>query len=96
MRAYRLAPWLWFIVAATYATRACVEIAAGDDPVEDVVAMLTAPVLMKLYRDYCVWGYGTGFCGCKEYCDRDELERTFCSEIRGTRYCKYFANSRRR
>lgn len=50
MRAYRLAPWLWFIVAATYATRACVEIAAGDDPVKDVVAMLTALVLMKLYR----------------------------------------------
>lgn len=39
--------------------------------------------------------YGTGFCDCKEYRDRyeklegDELERTFCSEIRGTRYCKY-------
>lgn len=35
------------------------------------------------------------FCDCKEYRDRyeklegDELERTFCSEIRGTRYCKY-------
>lgn len=38
---------------------------------------------------------GTGFCDCKKYRDRyeklegDELERTFCSEIRGTRYCKY-------
>ena len=49
MRSYRLAPWLWFIVAAMYATRVCVEIVAGDDPVEDVVAMLTALVLMKLY-----------------------------------------------
>ncbi len=45
---------------------------------------------------YRVWGYGTGFCGCKEYRDRYELERTFCSEIRGTRDCKYFATSRRR
>ena len=38
---------------------------------------------------------GTGFCDCQKYRDRyeklegDELERTFCSEIRGTRYCKY-------
>ena len=38
---------------------------------------------------------GTGFCDCEEYRERyeklegDELERTFCSEIRGTRYCKY-------
>lgn len=38
---------------------------------------------------------GTGFCDCEAYRDRyeklegDELERTFCSEIRGTRYCKY-------
>lgn len=46
----------------------------------------------------CIHHYGergTGFCDCKEYRDRyeklegDELERTFCSEIRGTRYCKY-------
>lgn len=38
---------------------------------------------------------GTGFCDCEEYRDRyeklegDELEHAFCSEIRGTRYCKY-------
>lgn len=46
----------------------------------------------------CIHNYGehgTGFCDCKKYRDRyeklegDELEYAFCSEIRGTRYCKY-------
>ena len=38
---------------------------------------------------------GTGFCDRKVYRDLyerlegDELDHTFCSEIRGTRYCKY-------
>lgn len=38
---------------------------------------------------------GTGFCDCKGYRDLyerlegDELDHTFCSEIRGTRYCRY-------
>ena len=38
---------------------------------------------------------GTGFCDCQKYRDRyekldgDELEHAFCSDVRGTWYCKY-------
>lgn len=38
---------------------------------------------------------GTGFCDCKGYRDLyerlegDELKQVLCSEIRGTRHCKY-------
>lgn len=45
-----LTPWLWFIVAATYALRAFAAIGAGKNPTGDVVAMLTALALMKLYE----------------------------------------------
>lgn len=45
-----MAPWLWFIVAATYALRSLAALGAGKNPTEDVVAMLTALVLMKFYE----------------------------------------------
>lgn len=60
------------------------------------IRRLLLPTCSTCINHYDVHGYcGTGFCDCKEYRDRyeklegDELERTFCSEIRGTRYCKY-------
>lgn len=60
------------------------------------IRRLLLPTCSTCINHYDVHGYcGTGFCDCKEYSDRyeklegDELERTFCSEIRGTRYCKY-------
>lgn len=44
-----LAPWLWFIVAATYALRSLAAYGAGKNPTGDVVPMLTALALAKLY-----------------------------------------------
>lgn len=44
-----LAPWLWFIVAATYALRIFAALAAGQGALADTVPALTALALAKLY-----------------------------------------------
>ncbi len=46
-----LAPWLWFIVAATYALRIFAALAAGRGALADTVPMLTALALMKFYEE---------------------------------------------
>ena len=51
MRADRLMPWLWFIVAASYALRAFAELASGQGALADTVPMLTALALAKLYEE---------------------------------------------
>lgn len=60
------------------------------------IRRLLLPTCKTCIHHYAVHGYcGTGFCDCKEYRDwyekleGDELESAFCSEVRGTRYCKY-------
>lgn len=61
-------------------------------PIIYIRRLLLPPCKMCINHDS---DRGTGFCDCEAYRNRyeklegDELERTFCSEIRGTRYCKY-------
>lgn len=49
MRADRLMPWLWLIVAFAYALRIVAELASGQGALADTVPMLTA--LAKRYEE---------------------------------------------
>lgn len=50
MRADRLATWVWFIVAATYALRVFAAICAWKDPTGDLTGMIAALTLARLYE----------------------------------------------